>query len=111
MKSLSLKNINFLIILLVTSCLYAQTETPLDNQLYKKRLVKAIDLREKQNQPLFAKQSELPSLLMDYVNRGLLTIYKNDSLTSPLKLSEFKEKLNLDNTGTFWHANGKILPW
>ena len=21
------------------------------------------------------------------------------------------EELNLDNTGTFWHSNGEILPW
>ncbi|MEX6777171.1 short-chain dehydrogenase, partial [Limnospira fusiformis NRMCF6962] len=20
-------------------------------------------------------------------------------------------QLNLDNTGTFWHANGEVLPW
>jgi hypothetical protein len=21
------------------------------------------------------------------------------------------EQLNLDNTGTFWHAKGEVLPW
>ncbi len=26
-------------------------------------------------------------------------------------LLERIEQLNLDNTGTFWHANGEILPW
>ena len=26
-------------------------------------------------------------------------------------LIERIEELNLSNTGTFWHANGEILPW
>jgi hypothetical protein len=21
------------------------------------------------------------------------------------------EELNLENTGTFWHSNGEVLPW
>ncbi|MEM8721816.1 MAG: SDR family oxidoreductase [Cyanobacteria bacterium P01_G01_bin.39] len=31
--------------------------------------------------------------------------------TSVKNLLERIENLNLDNTGTFWHANGEILPW
>ena len=31
--------------------------------------------------------------------------------TSVKGLLDRIEELNLDNTGTFWHANGEILPW
>ncbi|HTF97945.1 MAG TPA: SDR family oxidoreductase [Cellvibrio sp.] len=30
---------------------------------------------------------------------------------SAQRLSQRIEQLNLDNTGTFWHSNGEILPW
>jgi NAD(P)-dependent dehydrogenase (short-subunit alcohol dehydrogenase family) len=27
------------------------------------------------------------------------------------RLMQRVEELNLDNTGTFWHSNGEVLPW
>jgi NAD(P)-dependent dehydrogenase (short-subunit alcohol dehydrogenase family) len=27
------------------------------------------------------------------------------------RLMQRIEELNLDNTGTFWHSNGEVLPW
>ncbi|MEP4099754.1 MAG: short-chain dehydrogenase, partial [Paraglaciecola sp.] len=30
---------------------------------------------------------------------------------SASRLMERIDELNLDNSGTFWHANGEVLPW
>lgn len=48
--------------------------------MYQKSVVRAVDLREKQNKPLFAYKQELTKLLLDAVKEGVLTPYKNDSL-------------------------------
>ena len=43
--------------------------------------------------------------MTDFTDSGITTE------TSVKGLSARIEELNLDNTGTFWHTNGKILPW
>jgi len=43
-----------------------------------------------------------------------MTNFNEDGITtkeSVKGLLQRIEELNLDNTGTFWHANGEILPW
>lgn len=63
--------------------------------MFQKSVVRAVDLREKQNKPLFAYQQEFTKLLLDAVNEGVLTPYRTDSLDegSVLSMEEFKEKL------------------
>lgn len=63
--------------------------------MYQKSVVRAMDLREKQNKPLFAYQQEFTKLLLDAVAEGVLTPYSNDSLDEGhvMTMEEFKEKL------------------
>ncbi len=69
------------------------------NVMYKTTLWRKIDLREKQNQPLFAKGSEITKHLMDGVKAGLLDAYTNDSLTTKLTLEQFSERLQIKGEG------------
>jgi len=68
--------------------------------MYKKGLLRAIDLREKQNQPLFSKNREISRLLVDAVMAGEIIPYFNDSLNygtyngnGQLTIDEFKQKM------------------
>ena len=43
--------------------------------------------------------------MTDFTDSGITTETSVKGLLARI------EELNLDNTGTFWHANGEILPW
>ena len=47
-----------------------------------------LDLREKQNKPLFSRGRELSRIFVDAVKQGKLTPYENDSLIRPLSIEE-----------------------
>lgn len=64
-----------------------------ENVMYKTTLWRRIDLKEKQNQPLFAKGAEITKHLIDAVKAGLIVAYSNDSLTKQLTLDEFNAAL------------------
>jgi hypothetical protein len=67
---------------------------PLYEQLYKRRVWRQLDLREKQNKGFFAKNGELSKLIVDAVKSGELTdIYRSDSLTAKMSKAEFLESL------------------
>jgi gliding motility associated protien GldN len=51
-----------------------------NNQMYKKTLIRMVDLREKQNQPIFSKGKEITRIIIDAVREGKLTPYGSDSL-------------------------------
>jgi len=59
--------------------------------MWKKTLIRAVDLREKQNKPLFSRNREITRLLLDAVAKGDITPYRNDSLVSKLTIDEFNE--------------------
>lgn len=63
--------------------------------MYKKSIIRSLDLREKQNLPLYSSNRELVKILIDAVQAGLVDAYKNDSLDlgTKLTLDEFNEKL------------------
>jgi len=61
--------------------------------MYQKTVVRALDLREKQNEPLFSRNREITALLIDGVNNGIVKAYENDSLKSQLSIAGFSEKL------------------
>jgi gliding motility associated protien GldN len=61
--------------------------------MWKKTLLRAIDLREKQNKPLFSRNREITRLLMDAVMKGDLTIYANDSLDRKITIDEYNEAM------------------
>jgi gliding motility associated protien GldN len=67
---------------------------PESDIMYKKTVWRTMDLREKQNKPMFSQGRTITKIIMDAVMRGELQAYANDSLTTPLTLDEFKEKLN-----------------
>ncbi len=70
------------------------------NQMYKKRVWRYMDLREKQNQPFFARGFELSGFIIDMVDAGLLVPYENnDSLNRRMTKEEFFKLLELPDYG------------
>jgi gliding motility associated protien GldN len=65
--------------------------------MYKKTIVRAIDLREKQNKPIFSKNKEITKLVIEAVERGDLKPYATDSLEEgrQLTIEEFKENYKI----------------
>lgn len=66
--------------------------------MYKKTIWRAMDLREKQNLPLFSVNNELTSLLLQSGEQGLVKMYTNDSLTQQISYAAVKEKLVVPST-------------
>jgi len=54
-----------------------------------------MDLREKQNEPFFAANSEITKIIIDAVKAGVLRPYKNDSLVTRMSIQEFNENLKI----------------
>ncbi|PLK44087.1 MULTISPECIES: gliding motility protein GldN [Emticicia] len=65
------------------------------NVMYKVTLWRKIDLREKMNQPFFAKGNEITKHLIEGVKAGVLDAYANDSLVTKLTLEQFSERLQI----------------
>lgn len=65
--------------------------------MYKKTVMRAIDLREKQNKSLFALNKEVTRIIMDAVKEGKLKAYSSDSLDlgKLLTKEEFMEKTKI----------------
>ncbi|MCA8832262.1 type IX secretion system ring subunit PorN/GldN [Hymenobacter pini] len=61
---------------------------PNSDIMFRKTIWRAIDLREKQNKPMFAEGKEISRVIIDAVKRGELQAYKNDSLTSTFSSKE-----------------------
>lgn len=63
---------------------------PKYEQLYKVRVWRVIDLREKQNKGFFSRGNEITKLLLRAINSGeIADIYKRDSLTEKYSKEEF----------------------
>lgn len=69
------------------------------NIMYKVTLWRRIDLKEKQNQPLFARTSEITKHLIEGVRAGVLDAYANDSLTTKLTLEQFNQRMIMQLAG------------
>jgi gliding motility associated protien GldN len=63
---------------------------PQADQMFRKTIWRTIDLREKQNQPMFSSGKEITKVIIEAVKRGELQAYKNDSLTSTFTPQEMK---------------------
>ena len=61
---------------------------PLSDQMFRKSIWRQVDLREKQNKPMFSEGKEISRVILEAVRRGELQTYKNDSLTSTLTPTE-----------------------
>ncbi|PRY14826.1 gliding motility associated protein GldN [Pontibacter ummariensis] len=67
--------------------------------MFKKIVWRKIDLREKQNTPMFSTNREITKIIIDAVKSGELTAYKNDSVSTPLTREEFIANMTPKNTG------------
>lgn len=65
--------------------------------MFKKTILRAVDLREKQNKPLFSKNKEITKMLLEAVERGDLKPFATDSLEEGrmLTIEEFKEAMKI----------------
>lgn len=61
--------------------------------MYQKTVTRALDLREKCNEPLFARNKEITTLIIDGVTNGFVNAYVNDSLNTQLSLTDFYKKM------------------
>ncbi|MTI33326.1 gliding motility protein GldN [Cytophagales bacterium RKSG123] len=69
--------------------------------MYKKRLWRRMDLREKQNRPFFAMNHEISRIIIDAVEMGLIYPYTNDSLNVRMSKEEFFTRLSLPDEEAF----------
>jgi gliding motility associated protien GldN len=99
---------------IVNADVWAQPELPQYNpnsinpipryeHLYKLRVWRKIDLREKQNKGFFSNNGEISKLIIDAVRSGEIpAIYTDDSLKTIMSRDEFEEKLII--------TKGEVLP-
>lgn len=67
---------------------------PRYEHLFKRRVWRVIDLKEKQNKGFFARGGEITAFILDAIKSGELTdLYVNDSLTTKMSKDEFLKKL------------------
>jgi gliding motility associated protien GldN len=62
---------------------------------YKKSVVRALDLREKQNKPMFSRNQEITKILVEAVENGKLTPYNNDSLLTAITIDQFRDRITV----------------
>ncbi|MCR5887809.1 hypothetical protein LRS06_08460 [Hymenobacter sp. J193] len=61
---------------------------PNSDIMFRKTIWRMIDLREKQNKPMFSSGREISQVILDAVRRGELQAYKDDSLARTLTREE-----------------------
>ncbi|SFG73070.1 type IX secretion system ring subunit PorN/GldN [Pontibacter chinhatensis] len=66
---------------------------PESDILFKKTVWRKIDLREKQNKPLFSENREITKIIIEAVKSGELTAYRSDSVSTPITREEFMTNL------------------
>jgi gliding motility associated protien GldN len=72
---------------------------PEHDQMFKKRIWRRIDLKEKQNRSFFARGNEISKLMIEAVKDGRLVAYSSDSLQTPLSKEKFFENLQTEDAG------------
>ncbi|SIT88221.1 gliding motility protein GldN [Pontibacter indicus] len=72
---------------------------PESDVLFKKTVWRKIDLREKQNRPLFSENREITKVLIEAVKSGELVAYKTDSVNVPLSREEFLANMTAKDMG------------
>lgn len=65
--------------------------------MWQKTVLRALDLREKQNEPIFSKNKQITKLIIDAAKAGELKIWATDSLDQgqPLTLEEFLKNIQI----------------
>ncbi|BDD06196.1 type IX secretion system ring protein PorN/GldN [Aureibacter tunicatorum] len=96
----------FVMSLMVLAPAMAQEETDTYNQnsvlpiskhdqLYRKRVWRRMDLKEKQNKPFFSKNNEITQFIIDAVLEGALPVYTSDSLNKRMPKEQFIKNISL----------------
>ncbi|WP_460548745.1 type IX secretion system ring subunit PorN/GldN [Hymenobacter daeguensis] len=67
---------------------------PPSDQMFRKSIWRQVDLREKQNKPMFSEGKEISRVILEAVKRGELQAYKNDSLTSTYTPTEVSSNMS-----------------
>lgn len=70
-----------------------------DDVLYKKRVWRRMDLKEKQNKPFFASNNEITKIIIEAVKSGELYPYTTDSLNTRMTKEQFLENMKLPDVG------------
>jgi hypothetical protein len=68
---------------------------PPSDQMFRKSIWRQVDLREKQNKPMFSEGKEISRVILEAVKRGELQAYKNDSLTSTYTPTEVSGNMSI----------------
>jgi hypothetical protein len=72
---------------------------PGSDQLFRKSIWQMLDLREKQNQPMFSEGREVSRVLIEAVKRGELQAYRNDSLTATFTIKQVAANMSFSEGG------------
>ena len=67
--------------------------------LFKKTVWRKIDLREKQNKPMFSENREITKIIIEAVKSGELVAYKSDSVNTPITREEFIANMTPKESG------------
>lgn len=67
--------------------------------MFKKRVWRRMDLKEKQNRPFFAFNNEITKIIIEAVQAGILHPYLNDSLKTRMSKEQFLENLKMPDLG------------
>ena len=67
---------------------------PNSDIMFRKTIWRAVDLREKQNKPMFSEGKEISRVIIDAVKRGELVAYRNDSLTTTFTGAEVTSNMS-----------------
>lgn len=69
------------------------------DQLYKTRIWRRMDLKEKQNKPFFSTNREITKVIINSVLNGTLYPYTSDSLNQRMSKEQFIENLTIPSDG------------
>ncbi|WP_299817823.1 gliding motility protein GldN [uncultured Pontibacter sp.] len=72
---------------------------PEHDVLFKKTVWRKIDLREKQNKPMFSQNREITKVIIDAVKSGELVAYRSDSVSTPITREEFLANMTPKESG------------
>lgn len=76
---------------------FSSRQIPASDILMKKTLWRRVDLKEKQNLPMFSVNNEITRYLIDAAKAGLLDAYVNDSCKTKISTETLKKNLLIPN--------------
>ncbi len=69
-----------------------------DDQFFRKSLWLRLDLKEKQNKALMAKNNEITKVIIEAVKAGILRPFNNDSLATRMSQEQFLQNITIPNS-------------